>query len=112
MQNICSGTTVIICIRVSPWPLLYFKICRLIVIYSFFHQILSKAAGVPFQEVKTFLELQEYLKYSFSDLLDLIKKTLHEEKYTRSEVLEKLEISDDSLKSTLLTKNTLAGNAE
>nr|XP_039258149.1 N-acetylgalactosamine kinase-like [Styela clava] len=69
-------------------------------------KVLAKQNGVDITSVKTFKDLQTKLEASFDKILDLVKTGLHDEPYSRSEILEILGISDEQLVEYCLSENT------
>ena len=71
--------------------------------------MLAKHSFVDGSKVRTFLDLQTTLKFDFNQMLKLIDVALHESPYTKEEVCKALEMTEDQLAETLLSKNTLDG---
>nr|CAB3248206.1 N-acetylgalactosamine kinase-like [Phallusia mammillata] len=69
-------------------------------------QILAKHKSIDRTDIKKFIDVQNALKASFSEMLSLVKEVFHTEPYTREEICRLLEITDDVLKTSLLSQNT------
>ncbi|XP_076801144.1 N-acetylgalactosamine kinase-like isoform X1 [Clavelina lepadiformis] len=69
-------------------------------------RILAKHEGLSSPELKKFVDLQNAMGASFGEMLNLVDKVLHEQPYHREEICKLLEITDEKLIETLLSKNT------
>ncbi|CAH1372338.1 unnamed protein product [Tenebrio molitor] len=69
-------------------------------------QIIAKKRGLEWASVKRLGDLQQALKVDLSEMITIVEETLHEEPYTKEEVIRELETTSDHLNDTSLTQNT------
>ncbi|KAH0808618.1 hypothetical protein GEV33_014173 [Tenebrio molitor] len=68
--------------------------------------IIAKKRGLEWASVKRLGDLQQALKVDLSEMITIVEETLHEEPYTKEEVIRELETTSDHLNDTSLTQNT------
>jgi N-acetylgalactosamine kinase len=73
-------------------------------------QILARLNSLEWRKIRKFLDLQNSLKYSLQEMIDLTKKSLHENAYTKTEICFLLNVTEDELAETSLSSNTLESN--
>jgi len=61
--------------------------------------------------MKKLLDVQTALHASFDEMLQLVDNVLHKEAYTRQEICEILDIKDEQLQESLLSRNTQDGES-
>ncbi|XP_018574111.1 N-acetylgalactosamine kinase [Anoplophora glabripennis] len=69
-------------------------------------QVIAKKQGLHWMNIKRLGELQQALGLDLTDMIALVKETLHEQPYTKEEVVQELETTIDHLDATSLTQNT------
>ncbi|XP_067935080.1 N-acetylgalactosamine kinase-like [Watersipora subatra] len=69
-------------------------------------QILAKKSGLQWKEFRRLGDLQSKLGKTLEEMISLVKEHLHENVYSKLEVLETLECKADSLLQTSLSDNT------
>jgi N-acetylgalactosamine kinase len=67
---------------------------------------MAKKRGLEWASVKRLGDLQQALKVDLSEMITIVEETLHEEPYTKEEVIRELETTSDHLNDTSLTQNT------
>jgi N-acetylgalactosamine kinase len=72
-------------------------------------QVIAKAKGLPWQEVRRLGELQVKLNATLEDMVRVVGEVLHKEPYSKEEVCQLLEVSSEELATTSLSQNTLDG---
>ena len=74
-------------------------------------QIIANLNSLEWRKIRKFLDLQNSLKYSLQDMIDLTKKSLHETAYTKTEICFLLNVTEEELAETSLSSNTLESNS-
>ncbi|XP_078313928.1 N-acetylgalactosamine kinase-like [Crassostrea virginica] len=69
-------------------------------------QILAKQSGLEWEKFQRLGQVQRALNVSLPQAVDLVRKTLHEEPYTRAEVCQILGIKEEDFVSTVLSART------
>lgn len=67
---------------------------------------MAKKRGIEWTTIKRLGELQQALALDLVDMISLVRKTLHEQPYTKEEVVGELETTADHLDATSLAQNT------
>ena len=62
--------------------------------------------GLPWKGLRRFLDLQTQLSKSLEEMIELVKENIHEQVYTKDEILRELEVTPDELLETSLSVNT------
>ncbi|KAK4877577.1 hypothetical protein RN001_010083 [Aquatica leii] len=69
-------------------------------------QIIAKHKNIEWTNIKRLGELQKTLNANLSTMIRLVREILHEESYTKEEILKVLNTSCEKLNETSLTPNT------
>ena len=69
-------------------------------------QVIAKAKGKDWKQVRKLLTLQESLELPLSEMAGIARDVLHPEPYTRDELCKILEITDEELQSECLNEKT------
>lgn len=67
---------------------------------------MAKKQGLEWLSIKRLGELQKALGANLTEMISLVEKILHEEPYTKEEIVVELETTQDILDQTSLTPNT------
>ncbi|XP_070542677.1 N-acetylgalactosamine kinase-like isoform X2 [Ptychodera flava] len=70
-------------------------------------QIIAKSKNKEWKEIRKLGDLQKNLGVSLEEMLDIVDKELKTQPYLKSEVCEILGVTEDELKDTSLSDNTL-----
>ena len=65
--------------------------------------------GLPWQELRRLGDLQVKLNKSLEEMIDIVNEVLHQQPYSKEEVLEALGVTSDQLLQTSLSTNTAHG---
>lgn len=78
----------------------------LVFISSFFLQLIGKKQGLDWVSVKKLGELQHRLDVDLEKMISLVNNTLHDQPYTKEEIVKELETTSQELDEITLTSNT------
>lgn len=67
---------------------------------------MAKKQGLEWATIKRLGELQKTLGVNLTEMIVLVEKILHEEPYTKAEVVQELATTPEILDETSLTSNT------
>ena len=65
--------------------------------------------GLPWQELRRLGDLQVKLNKSLEEMIDIVNEVLHQQPYSKEEVLGALGVTSDQLLQTSLSTNTAHG---
>ncbi len=68
---------------------------------------MAKKSNIDWTQIRTLGQLQQQLNKSLPEMAILVKQHLHPEPYTRSEICELLEFSDEGFVEKSLNQNTI-----
>lgn len=69
-------------------------------------QIIAKKEGLQWSDIHRLSDLQQALNVDLTKMISNVKRTLHEETYTKQEVIQELGTTSDYLDGKSLTQNT------
>ncbi|XP_076054791.1 N-acetylgalactosamine kinase isoform X2 [Oratosquilla oratoria] len=69
-------------------------------------QVLAKLASIKWQGLRKLLDLQKALGKSLPEMIEMVKKNIHKEPYTKTEICEILEVTEAHLNEITLSENT------
>nr|KAG5703664.1 hypothetical protein BaRGS_002538 [Batillaria attramentaria] len=69
-------------------------------------QVLAKTQGLPWREIRRLVDVQDKLEVSLEKMVILVAEKLHEEPYTKEEVCQVLEVTEEELAATSLSPST------
>ncbi|KAK7492529.1 hypothetical protein BaRGS_00016195 [Batillaria attramentaria] len=69
-------------------------------------QVLAKTQGLPWREIRRLVDVQDKLEVSLEKMVILVADKLHEEPYTKEEVCQVLEVTEEELAATSLNPST------
>lgn len=72
-------------------------------------QIIAKAKGLNWREIRSFGELHKKLGLSLQEMLAVVEEILHQHPYEKKEVCQILGVTDEELNKESLSANTLDG---
>jgi N-acetylgalactosamine kinase len=75
--------------------------------FFFPQQVLASLSSLDWRNIRKLLDLEQALKYSSKDMIELTKNKLHEKIYTKFEICNLLNVTEDELAQTSLSSNTL-----
>ncbi|KAF6202439.1 hypothetical protein GE061_004838 [Apolygus lucorum] len=70
-------------------------------------QIIAKKSGIPWRSIRKVVDIQNDLSVTLHELMALIKQHLRTGTYSKSEICEILEVTEDELGQISLSQNTL-----
>ena len=70
---------------------------------------MAKKKGLDWKSYKRLGDLHGALGVTLSDMIELVHETFHEEPYTKKEVCELLEVTEEELNNISLSERTFAG---
>lgn len=73
-------------------------------------QVLSKSKGLEWRDLRKLGDLQKTLGVTLDDMVALVESTLHKQPYSKQEICQILQVTEDDLNSLSLSENTLHGN--
>ena len=69
-------------------------------------QVLAKQQGLEWRKIKKPIDLQKSLGYNFIELIELVRKNLHQQEYSLDEICEILETNKEEIILNSLSSNT------
>ena len=70
---------------------------------------MAKKKGLDWRNYKRLGDLHSALGVTLTDMIQLVEETFHEEPYSKQEVCELLEVTEEDLNNISLSERTYAG---
>ena len=72
----------------------------------FIRQVIAKTKGLDWKKSKRLGDLHSTLGLTFSDMIQLVNECLHKEPYSKQEVCDILEVTEEELNNISLSERT------
>ncbi|CAB3375189.1 Hypothetical predicted protein [Cloeon dipterum] len=69
-------------------------------------QIIAKKSGLQWEKLTRLADLQKQLGFKLKEMAETVQRLLHEEPYSKTEICDILETTDDELEKFTLSENT------
>jgi len=70
-------------------------------------QVLAKMSSIDWRKIKKLLEIQTELGLDLGQMITLVEQKLHKEPFTKQELCELLQVTEEEMATTSLSPNTL-----